>query len=62
MQGGRKSFTFDELDKTYRVQLKKEVYVHFLEALQLDIISRENKESNTDNTGMKEAGTTLGAG
>lgn len=42
LEGGRKSFTFDEIDRTYQVPVKKEVYVHFLEALQLDILSRES--------------------
>ena len=41
-KGGRKSFTFDEIDRTYRVELKKELFVHFLEALQLDLLSRED--------------------
>ena len=41
LQGGRKSFTFDEIDKTYRVALTNGVYVHYLEALQLDLLSRE---------------------
>ena len=41
LKGGRKSFTFDEIDKTYRVALTNGVYVHYLEALQLDLLSRE---------------------
>ncbi|MBR6405258.1 MAG: Holliday junction resolvase RecU [Lachnospiraceae bacterium] len=39
--GGRKSFTFDEIDRTYRVSLRQDLYVHFLDALQLDLLSRE---------------------
>ncbi len=40
-KGGRKSFTYEEIDKTYRIRINKGVYVHYLEALQLDLISRE---------------------
>ena len=43
-QGGRKSFTFDEIDRTYRVSLRQELFVHFLDALQLDLLSREGAE------------------
>lgn len=32
--GGRKSFTYDEIDKTYRIEPSKGVPVHYLEALQ----------------------------
>ena len=39
--GGRKSFTYEEIDKTYRISIKNGVYLHFLESLQLDIVSRE---------------------
>ena len=42
--GGRKSFTFDEIDRTYRVSLRQDLYVHFLDALQLDLLSRETGE------------------
>ncbi|MBQ6551210.1 MAG: Holliday junction resolvase RecU [Lachnospiraceae bacterium] len=40
-QGGRKSFTFEEIDHNYRVQIKNGVYVQYLEALQLDLVSRD---------------------
>ena len=46
--GGRKSFTFDEIDRTYRVSLRQDLYVHFLDALQLDLLSREETETETD--------------
>ena len=39
--GGRKSFTLEEIDRTYRVSLRQDLYVHFLDALQLDLLSRE---------------------
>lgn len=39
--GGRKSFTYDEIDKSYRITSAKGVIVHYLEALQKDIATRE---------------------
>ena len=39
-EGGRKSFRFDEIDKTYRVEGQSGVYVHFLPQLQKDINTR----------------------
>ena len=39
--GGRKSFTYDEIDKSYQIHSSKGVIVHYLEALQKDISSRE---------------------
>lgn len=39
--GGRKSFRFEEIDKNYKVNLKNGVYLHYLEALQLDLVGRE---------------------
>ena len=44
LEGGRKSFAFDEIDKTYEIQVKSGVYVHYLETLQLDLLSRETGE------------------
>ncbi len=38
--GGRKSFTYDEVDKNYQIHSSKGVLVHYLEALQRDIMSR----------------------
>lgn len=35
--GGRKSFTYDEVDKTMRIDIKNGVYLHFLEQLQIDL-------------------------
>ena len=34
--GGRKSFTYDEIDKNYQIHGSKGVIVHYLEALQKD--------------------------
>lgn len=39
--GGRKSFTYDEVDKTYRIRSKKDILIHYLEQINLDIQSRE---------------------
>ena len=39
--GGRKSFRFEEIDKNYKVNLKNGVYLHYLEALQLDLVGSE---------------------
>ena len=38
--GGRKSFTYEELDKTRRIQLMQGRLVHFLPQLQLDLQTR----------------------
>lgn len=40
VNGGRKSFRFDEIDKTYIIHQNKGVPVHFLEPLQMDLDSR----------------------
>ena len=39
--GGRKSFTYDEVDKTLRVSLHNSVYLHFLEQLQMDLLRHD---------------------
>ena len=39
--GGRKSFTYDEIDKSYRIHASTGVPVHYLDALQKDIMSRD---------------------
>jgi recombination protein U len=39
--GGRKSFTYDEIDKSYQIHSVKGVVVHYLETLQKDISARE---------------------
>ena len=38
--GGRKSFTYDEIDKTYKIKQANGVLVHFLEPLNIDLTSR----------------------
>ena len=38
--GGRKSFRYDEIDKNYLIRRSQGVPLHFLEALNLDLCSR----------------------
>lgn len=38
--GGRKSFTYDEIDKTYQIHASRGIMVHYLETLQKDILQR----------------------
>lgn len=40
--GGRKSFTFEEMTKDYKILSKRDVFVHYLEAIQKDIERRGN--------------------
>ena len=47
--GGRKSFTYDEIDKTIVDSNKNGVFLHFLEQLQLDLL-RHADESNGNGT------------
>ncbi len=42
--GGRKSFTYDEIDKTLQIRIKNSVYLHFLEQLQMDLLRRRDGE------------------
>ena len=39
--GGRKSFRREELDQEYQIRVQGEVFIHYLEALQMDLDSRE---------------------
>lgn len=41
MQGGRKSFTYDEIDKTYLLKSAPGAMIHYLEGIQKDLNSRE---------------------
>lgn len=41
LEGGRKSFTYDELDPRYEISPHNGVFVHYLEILQLDLQERE---------------------
>ncbi len=42
LEGGRKSFRFEEIDKKYLIRQNIGVPIHFLEALALDLKEREN--------------------
>lgn len=39
-EGGRKSFTYDEVDKNWRIRSHREMLVHYLEELQKDLDRR----------------------
>ena len=41
-EGGRKSFTYNEVDKAFRVRAFREFFVHYLEAMQRDLELRED--------------------
>ena len=41
--GGRKSFTYDEVDKSYIIHRKGEYLAHYLEPLSRDLDSRQEK-------------------
>lgn len=40
-EGGRKSFTYEEVDKSFRVHAHRDILVHYLETLQRDLSRRE---------------------
>lgn len=40
-EGGRKSFTYNEINKAYQIHAAQGITVHYLEALQTDILNRE---------------------
>lgn len=42
INGGRKSFTYQEIDRNYRIHSSRGIMVHYLEALQKDMFSRES--------------------
>lgn len=41
-EGGRKSFTYEEVDKNLRVYPRRDILVHYLETLQRDLERRES--------------------
>ncbi|MDF2541137.1 MAG: hypothetical protein K0S47_855 [Herbinix sp.] len=43
VNGGRKSFRFDELDPEYQIPLQSGACIHYLEALQKDLDRREKR-------------------
>ena len=42
-EGGRKSFTYDEIDKSYQIHASRDILVHYLETIQKDLDERDNK-------------------
>lgn len=47
LNGGRKSFSIDEIDKNYRIRTHREMLVHYLEPLQRDLDERDQTGSET---------------
>ena len=41
--GGRKSFTYDEMDRSWRIGRQRDVLVHYLKMIQKDLELREQK-------------------
>lgn len=44
-EGGRKSFTYDEIDKSWRIGHHRDILVHYLELIQKDLDWREEHGS-----------------
>lgn len=42
--GGRKSFTYDEIDKTYQIRASRDILVHYLETIQKDLTERDTTQ------------------
>lgn len=40
-EGGRKSFTYEEVDKTWRIHSQRDIFVHYLELIQKDLDRRD---------------------
>lgn len=40
-QGGRKSFTYEEMDKSIRIFRHRDILVHYLEGIKKDLLTRE---------------------
>ncbi len=43
-EGGRKSFTYDEVDKTYQICACRDILVHYLDTIQKDLKERDVAE------------------
>lgn len=54
LEGGRKSFRFEEIDTAYRVEMQNGVYLLYLEALQRDLDSREEDIAATMGSNSKQ--------
>ena len=42
--GGRKSFTYDEIDKPYQIRASRDILVHYLETIQKDLTERDTAQ------------------
>lgn len=40
-QGGRKSFTYEEIDKTWRISSYRDIFIHYLVQIQKDLEGRD---------------------
>lgn len=40
-EGGRKSFTYDEVDKAWQIRSYRDMFVHYLEQIQMDLERRD---------------------
>ena len=40
-EGGKKSFTYEEVDKSWRILSVRDMFVHYLEPLNRDLESRD---------------------
>lgn len=45
--GGRKSFTYEEIDKTLKISIKNGIYLQFLEQLQIDLLRHDGTQEMT---------------
>lgn len=43
-EGGRKSFTYEEVDKSWQIKGVRDMFVHYLEQIQKDLDRREEEE------------------
>lgn len=46
-QGGKKSFNYSEIDRSYIIGSQRDMLVHFLEPLQMDLDAREDLETGS---------------
>ena len=44
--GGRKSFTYAEIDHDFRIRSHRDMYIHYLEALQRDLERKESEKES----------------
>ena len=40
-EGGRKSFTYEEVDKSWQIRSCRDIFVHYLEMIQKDLDRRD---------------------